>query len=351
MTQQPRPTAPRVVAAPWTSPTETNVGGATTTALSGQEVAWFAEGFQRLAGNIGRRLHGKQGQISLALVALLSEGHLLLEDVPGTGKTSLARSIAESISGTWTRVQFTPDLLPSDITGTAIYVPTSEEFRFMRGPVFANIVVGDEINRASAKTQSALLEVMEERQVTYYGTTRPVPRPFVVIATQNPIEMDGTYQLPEAQLDRFLLKMAVGYPDGPSEVAILQARHGGVPAALEPVMSLQDVERLIAISANVRTDPQIVQYVVALVQATRHTTDVRLGASPRGSIGLLRAAQTLAASEGRGFVVADDVKQLAVHVLAHRLILAPDAQLRGLTAERVVTDLLGRMSVPGGIVS
>ncbi|MET0325268.1 MAG: MoxR family ATPase, partial [Ilumatobacteraceae bacterium] len=217
---------------------------------------------------------------------------------------------------------------------------------------FANIVIGDEINRASPKTQSAMLEVMEERRVTVDGVTHLVPRPFVVVATQNPVEMDaGTYALPEAQLDRFLLKMAMGYPDAAAEAGIVTARHGGAAGPLEPVLGLEEIERMIRISSSVRTDPQVVQYVVSLVHATRHAGDVRLGASPRGSIGLLRAAQTLAAAEGRAYVIADDVKRLAVPVLAHRLIVAPDAQLRGVTADRVIVDLLRRLVVPGGVVA
>ncbi|MFV0308915.1 MAG: AAA family ATPase [Desertimonas sp.] len=308
--------------------------------------------FARLAANVGLRIQGKQDQVAYALIALISEGHLLLEDVPGVGKTSLARSLAESVSGSWNRVQFTPDLLPADVTGVSIFNQGTREFEFRPGPIFANIVIGDEINRASPKTQSALLEVMEERRVTVDGVGHPVPRPFVVVATQNPLEMDaGTYALPEAQLDRFLLKMAMGYPDATAEARIVQGRFGGPPGPLQPVLEITDIERMISISAHVRTDPQIVDYTIGLVHATRHTPDVRLGASPRGSIGLLRAAQTMAAAEGRPYVIADDIKRLAVPVLAHRLILAPDAQLRGATAERVIHDVLHRMTVPGGELS
>ncbi len=324
-------------------------GSSTTSTVSERDIARFREGFGRLAGNIGQRIHGKSDQISYALIALLSEGHLLLEDVPGVGKTSLARALAESIAGSWSRIQFTPDLLPSDVTGTSVYRQSTGEFEFRAGPVFANIVIGDEINRASPKTQSAMLEVMEERQVTADGVAHKVPRPFVVVATQNPVESDsGTYNLPEAQLDRFLLKMAMGYPDPAAEAGIVIKRHGGPPGPLAPVLTRDDVTALINVSANVRTDPQVVQYAVSLVHATRETSDVRLGASPRGSIGLLRAAQTLAAAEGRAYVIADDVKRLAVPVLAHRLIVAPEAQLRGITGERVITDLLTRVAVPGG---
>ena len=321
------------------------------TELSTADVTWFGEMFRRLLANVARRLHGKDDQIGYALVALVSEGHILLEDVPGVGKTSLARAIAESVSGTWNRVQFTPDLLPSDITGVSIFNQATREFEFRPGPIFANVVIGDEINRTSPKTQSALLEVMEERRVTVDGVAHLVPRPFVVVATQNPVDMDaGTYALPEAQLDRFLLKMSMGYPDAVAEAGIVLSRHGGAPGPLDPVLSLADIERMVAIGSCVRTDPQVVRYTVSLVQATRQMADVRLGASPRGTIGLLRAAQTMAAAAGRAYVTADDVKRLAVPVLAHRLVVAPTAQLRGVTAERVIIDLLGRLAVPGGAV-
>lgn len=315
------------------------------------DIVWFAETFSRLITNIGRAIRGKSSEINLALIGLVSEGHILLEDAPGVGKTSLARALAESISGSWQRIQFTPDLLPSDVTGISIWNQGDRDFEFKPGPVFSNIVIGDEINRASPKTQSALLEVMEERQVTVEGHPRPVPRPFVVVATQNPIEMDGTYNLPEAQLDRFLLKMSMGYPDLAAECDIVISRNGGPPPKLEPVASLEEVTRMVEISASVRLDPELVQYAVTMVSATRQMSDLRLGASPRGSLGLLRAAQSLAAAEGRTYAIADDVKRLAVPVLAHRLLVSPDAQLRGVTAERIITELLGRVNVPGGTES
>ena len=230
--------------------------------------------FRRLLANVARRVQGKDDQIGYALVALVSEGHLLLEDVPGVGKTSLARAIAESVSGTWNRVQFTPDLLPSDITGVSIFNQATRQFEFRAGPIFSNVVIGDEINRTSPKTQSALLEVMEERRVTVDGVTHAVPRPFVVVATQNPVDMDaGTYALPEAQLDRFLLKMAMGYPDAVAEAGIVTARHGGVPGPLEAVVSLAEVDRMIQLSSQVRTDPQVVHYVV--VAGPGHPPDGR----------------------------------------------------------------------------
>lgn len=319
------------------------------TSIGERDALWFQETFSRIAENVGRVLKGKTDQINLALIALVSEGHLLLEDVPGVGKTSLARAIAESISGSWQRVQFTPDLLPTDVTGISIWNQARGEFEFKQGPVFANIVIGDEINRASPKTQSALLEVMEERQVTVDGRPRKVPRPFVVVATQNPVEMDGTYNLPEAQLDRFLLKMSMGYPDMQSEMGMVVGRVGVTTVTVDPVVSTEDVTRLIDVSSAVRLDPELVHFAVSVVQATRQTSDIRLGASPRGSLGLLRAAQSLAIAEGRTFAVADDVKRLALPVLGHRLILSPDAQLRGLTPERIIGELLTRVTVPGGI--
>ena len=316
--------------------------------VSERDVVWFAETFSRLTANIGRALRGKDDQINLALIGLISEGHILLEDVPGVGKTSLARALAESISGSWHRIQFTPDLLPSDVTGISIWNQGRSRFEFKPGPVFSNIVVGDEINRASPKTQSALLEVMEERQVTVDGVAHGVPRPFVVVATQNPVEMDGTYNLPEAQLDRFLLKMTIGYPDLAAEAEIVLSRHGGPPPVLDPVVSLDEVTQMVGLTARVRLDPQLVQYAVSLVHATRQSADVRLGASPRGSLGLLRASQSLAAAEGRNFATADDVKRLAIPVLAHRLLIAPEAQLRGVTPERIIAELLTTVAVPGG---
>ncbi|MFP5327507.1 MAG: AAA family ATPase [Acidimicrobiia bacterium] len=318
------------------------------TRASERDVTWFAETFSRLASNVGRALRGKVDEVNLALIGLTSEGHVLLEDVPGVGKTSLARAIAESISGSWHRIQFTPDLLPSDVTGISIWNQGSGRFEFKPGPVFANIVIGDEINRASPKTQSALLEVMEERQVTVDGVARGVPRPFVVVATQNPIEMDGTYNLPEAQVDRFLLKMTLGYPDPAAEADIALSRHGGPPPVLDPVVTLDEVCEMVKLTSQVHLDPQLVHYAVALVQATRQSPDVRLGASPRGTLGLLRASQSLAAAEGRNFAIADDVKRLAAPVLAHRLLIAPEAQLRGVTAERVISELLTTVPVPGG---
>lgn len=328
--------------------TDTRTPAATTTA-SEEEVAWFSETFSRMTHAVGRVIKGKTEQINLALLALASEGHLLLEDAPGVGKTSLARAMAGVAGGSWKRVQFTPDLLPTDVTGVSIWNQRDLEFEFRPGPVFANVVIGDEINRASPKTQSALLEVMEERQVTVDGIAHPVPRPFVVVATQNPVDMDGTYNLPEAQLDRFLLKLSLGYPDAVAEAEIVSARHGSTAAVVEQVTSTEHVWSMIDISSRVHLDADLVNYVVRLVQATRQSTDIRLGASPRGTLGLIRTAQSIAAAEGRNYVVGDDVKRLAIPVLAHRLILAPDAQLRGISAEGLINQLLTSTAVPGGL--
>jgi MoxR-like ATPase len=293
-------------------------------------------------------IQGKSEQVRLALLCLLSEGHLLIEDVPGVGKTSLAKAIARSISGTWHRIQFTPDLLPSDVLGVSVWNRASAAFEFRPGGVFANVVLADEINRASPKTQSALLEAMEERQVTVDTHTYRLARPFVVIATQNPIELEGTYPLPEAQLDRFLMRIPMGYPDRHAEVAILETqgadRHrvdelGAVTTADEVLVAAAAVTR-------VHVAPALGEYIVDLVAATRARSDVLLGVSPRGALALQRAARALAASRGRDFVVPDDVKWLAPAVLEHRLILNPDAELHGVTQADVVGDVLSRVPVP-----
>jgi MoxR-like ATPase len=283
-------------------------------------------------------IQGKRAQLSLALTCLLAEGHLLIEDVPGVGKTSLAKALAASMGASWNRVQFTPDLLPSDLTGVAIWNQGRSEFEFRPGPVFANVVVGDEINRASPKTQSALLEVMEERQVTSDSVTRPVPRPFMVVATQNPIDLDGTYRLPEAQLDRFLMRVELGYPDEGAEAEILASR-AQAPATPEAraVVSTGDVATMIEVATLVHVATDVSRYIVALAGATRALPELRLGASPRASLALMRAAQVRAAIDGRDFVAPGDVKALAGPVLAHRLILTPEAELDG----RSTTELVG----------
>ncbi|MFN4002595.1 AAA family ATPase [Microcella sp.] len=319
--------------------------------MTPEQASWFADIVERIVGNVEHVVLGKSYVIRLSLTALLSEGHLLLEDVPGTGKTSMARALAQSIRGTTTRVQFTPDLLPGDITGMTVYDQRSGEFEFHRGPVFATIVLADEINRASPKTQSALLEVMEEGHVTIDGVTHPVTAPFLVIATQNPIEQAGTYRLPEAQLDRFLMKTAIGYPDHAATVRILDAAGGPRAAVLEPVVELDVVRDMIAVARTVHIDPVITDYVARLVDATRTHPDVRLGASVRGALALVRCAKTFAAIQGRHYVVPDDVKALAEPVLAHRLGLDPESEFDGVTAPTVIAQILVETPPPSDRVA
>ncbi|GLI25964.1 MoxR-like ATPase [Agromyces rhizosphaerae] len=315
--------------------------------MTPEQATEFADTFDRLVGGVEQVLLGKSHVIRLAFTALLTEGHLLLEDVPGTGKTSLARAMAQSVAGTSNRVQFTPDLLPGDITGMSVYDQRSGAFEFHGGPVFANIVLADEINRASPKTQSALLEVMEERQVTVDGVTHPVSAPFMVIATQNPIEQAGTYRLPEAQLDRFLLRTSIGYPDHASTIRILEgADHRAHEQAVHGIVRADEVVELAAQARQVYVDSTIHDYVSRLVDATRSAVEVRLGASVRGALGLIRAAKTHAASRGRHFVVPDDVKALAEPVLAHRLILEAEAEFDGVNASSVVAQVLLETAPP-----
>lgn len=309
--------------------------------MTPDEAAWFAENFNRLVTNVEQILLGKTFVVRLGFTALLSEGHLLLEDYPGTGKTSFARAIAQSVSGTTNRIQFTPDLLPGDITGVSIFDQRDNEFEFHPGPIFANIVLADEINRASPKTQAALLEVMEEGQVTVDGISHPVGAPFMVIATQNPIEHAGTYRLPEAQLDRFLMKASIGYPDRASTLRILDG--AGVAAhsvKIDPVVSAELVVEMAQLARTVHVDPTISDYVSRLVEATRSATEIRLGVSVRGALALMRAAKTLAASNGRHYVVPDDVKALAEPVLAHRLVIDAEAEFEGVTASSVIAQIL-----------
>ncbi|TXN28522.1 MULTISPECIES: MoxR family ATPase [Lacisediminihabitans] len=309
--------------------------------MTAEQATWFSERFNRLVSNVDQVLLGKTFVIKLSFTALLSEGHLLLEDFPGTGKTSLARAMAQSVDGSTNRIQFTPDLLPGDITGVSIYDQGANDFEFHRGPVFANIVLADEINRASPKTQAALLEVMEEGQVTVDGVTHDVGAPFMVIATQNPIEQAGTYRLPEAQLDRFIMKASIGYPDHASTVRILEG--AGVKAhetILPPIASAQVIVEMGALARTVHVDPSINDYVSRLVEATRSTAEIRLGASVRGALALIRTAKTLAAANGRHYVIPDDVKALAEPVLAHRLLLDPEAEFDGVTASSVIAQIL-----------
>ncbi|MDR5701307.1 AAA family ATPase [Agromyces aerolatus] len=301
----------------------------------------FAANLDRLVAAVEEVLLGKNRIVRLAFTALLSEGHLLLEDVPGTGKTSLARAIAQSVAGTSNRVQFTPDLLPGDITGVTVYDQRTGRFDFHPGPVFASIVLADEINRASPKTQSALLEVMEEGQVTVDGQTHPVGHPFMVIATQNPIEQAGTYRLPEAQLDRFLMRSSIGYPDHASTIRILEgADQRAHEHVVEPQLDPGEVAEMAALARTVYVDPTIHDYVSRLVEATRTAREVRLGVSVRGALALIRTAKTHAAGRGRHYVVPDDVKALAEPVLAHRLILDAEAEFDGVTASNLVAQVL-----------
>jgi len=306
------------------------------------------ESAERISANIERVIEGKPDVVRLALVVLLAEGHLLIEDVPGVGKTMLAKALARSVDCSVRRLQFTPDLLPSDVTGVSVYNQDSREFEFKPGAIFANLVVGDEINRASPKTQSALLEAMEERQVTVDGTTYILEAPFMVVATQNPIEMEGTYPLPEAQRDRFTARVSMGYPSADAELDMLDT-HGG-PAALddlEPVADAAQVRKLIEIVRGVHVSDEVKRYVVELVTATRTAPELRLGASPRASLQLLRTARAQAALQGRDYVLPDDVQELAVRVLAHRLLPTAEAQVSRRTPEAVVTELVGRLPLPG----
>lgn len=312
-----------------------------------EAVQYFARCFHALGDSIERVVKGKREVVELALLCLFCEGHLLIEDVPGTGKTTLARCMASSLNATWHRVQFTPDLLPSDITGVTIYRQNTGAFEFLPGPVFANIVLGDEINRASPKTQSAMLEVMEERKVTADGNTHPVPRPFMVIATQNSVDMGGTYPLPEAQLDRFLMRITMGYPDHASEVAVLtgSAAHT-TPESLSTIATAQHIAEFVTVADRIQVADQLYDYLVRVTAATRRVADVRLGASPRGSVALLRAVRARAASQNRAHALPEDVKALAGPVLAHRLILTPEAELSGRTGADVIAEVLATVPVP-----
>jgi MoxR-like ATPase len=303
------------------------------------QTAWFRETFDALVANVEQVVLGKRHVIELAFTAMISEGHLLLEDFPGTGKTSLARAMGESVQGTSSRIQFTPDLLPGDVTGITVYDQRKGEFEFHVGPIFANVVLADEINRASPKTQSALLEVMEEGHVTVDGVTRRVGVPFLVVATQNPVEQAGTYRLPEAQLDRFLMKTSLGYPDHAATLRILEGA-GAAKVDVQPVVTPQAVVTLADVARSVYLNPLVLDYIARLVEATRQATQVRLGVSVRGALALTKAAKTWAAAHGRGYVTPDDVKSLAQSVLAHRLILDPEAEFDGVTPEAVIGQVL-----------
>ncbi|GAB2667871.1 MoxR family ATPase [Saccharopolyspora gloriosae] len=304
---------------------------------------------QRIAANVEQVLVGKPEVVRIALVTLLAEGHLLVEDVPGVGKTSLAKALARSIDCTVNRIQFTPDLLPSDITGVSLYNRQAESFEFRPGPVFANIVVGDEINRASPKTQSALLECMEEDQVTVDGETYALDAPFMVIATQNPIEMEGTYALPEAQRDRFTARVSIGYPDPQAELAMVDEHTGREPMEqLRPVADADQIRALLRAVRGVHVSTELRRYVIDLVTATRTLPELRLGASPRSTLQLVRAARAQAALSGRDYVIPDDVQNVAVPVLAHRLVLTSEARATRRSASDLVGSLLRRVEVPRG---
>ena len=306
-----------------------------------------ADIYNRIEQGVSSVVQGKPQVIRLALIALLAEGHLLVEDVPGVGKTMLAKSIARSIACSVRRVQFTPDLLPSDITGTTVYNAETHDWEFKPGAVFANIVLGEEINRAGPKTQSALLEAMEEHTVTVDGTTHSLAVPFMVVATQNPIELDGTYALPEAQRDRFMMRVTIGYPSSDAELQILNT-HGAGDAAttLQPVATAQEIAGLIDVVKHLHAADALKEYVVGIVRATREHPAVELGCSPRAGLALLRAGRAAAACLGRDYVVPDDVKALAPHVLSHRLILTPDARMAEVTPESVIADVLGQVPIP-----
>ncbi len=303
---------------------------------------------ERILHNVERVIVGKTDAVRLALIALMCRGHVLIEDVPGVGKTVLARSLAASTGCSFRRIQFTPDLLPSDITGVSIYNQKSGDFEFRAGPIMAQVVLADEVNRATPKTQSALLEAMEERQTTVDGVTHPLPHPFIVLATQNPIEYEGTFPLPEAELDRFLLRIQLGYPSQVDEVRIMEAQQLAHPIdSLEQVTTPAEIEHLQQAIRTVYVDPLIKQYIAAVMDATRHHESVYLGASPRGSLALYRAGQAAALLDGRDFVTPDDVKELAYATLGHRLIVSPSARVRDVDPASVINGCLARVLVPG----
>ncbi len=311
------------------------------------DLAHVADITTRIRTSISSVLSGVDRAITATLATVLAEGHLLVEDVPGVGKTTLARAFAASVDCTVGRIQFTPDLLPSDVTGVSVFRAGEKDFEFRPGPVFANVVIADEINRASPKTQSALLESMQEGRVTVDGVTRPLPRPFLVVATQNPVEMEGTYPLPEAQRDRFMAQIAIGYPEARNEMAMLDSHDNASPLdEVRPVTDAATLTSMIAVARGVYAAPAIKQYIVDLVTATRTEPGLRLGASPRAALQLLAASKSRAAMAARNHVLPDDVKALAVTVLSHRMILSTEARLSGRSTQDVVRDVVARTTVP-----
>lgn len=304
---------------------------------------------EKLKNNLRSVIVGKDDAIVLTIVAFLCQGHILIEDVPGVGKTMLARSLAKSLGCSFKRIQFTPDMLPSDVTGVSIYNQNTREFEFRPGPLMAQIVLGDEINRATPKTQSALLEAMEERQITVDGTTYPLPVPFMVLATQNPIEYEGTFPLPEAQLDRFLMRIDLGYTSLSNEIKILQQQKLIHPIfELEPVLTVEEITEAQAIVKYVHVSAPVERYIVEMVRKTREHPEVYLGASPRGSLGLYRAGQARAALMGRDFVLPDDIKHLAPYILAHRVVVSPSARITDVQSAKIISDILYTLAIPGG---
>lgn len=302
---------------------------------------------KRIIDNVDRVIVGKRDVTELVLVALLCEGHVLVEDVPGVGKTTMARAVARSIGGQFRRLQFTPDLLPSDVSGIVYFNQKTSEFELRPGPIFSNVLLADEINRATPRTQSALLEAMEERTVTIEGDTLPLPRPFLVLATENPIELEGTFPLPEAQLDRFFLRLEIGYPAADEELELLARFQMGNPLdVLEAVTTPEELMAAVQSCRNIYVDDDLRSYIIDVARATRAHDTVRLGVSPRGTFALFRAAQALAAVSGRAFVIPDDVKRLGRPVLAHRIMLSPEARLRGRHAGRIIDEIIAGLNVP-----